>query len=72
VIYVRGKINHLCLKTNALGFPGKIQGILGNTMPPYARTRVKRHKSKRLCSCRLNHFPDIDIELITENSKLID
>ena len=51
--------------------PGQIEGIDGNAMPSEARSRIKRHKSKRFRPGRINHFPDVDSHRLINNFEFV-
>src|SRR5262245_12698716 len=43
-----------------------------DAMTAHSRTRPKCLKSKRFGSCRLDHVPEVDVEIVTKTRHLVD
>ncbi|MNY68142.1 hypothetical protein D3C86_2058530 [compost metagenome] len=67
-----GQPNKSCLEAMHAGLPREVVGIEGDAMAANPRTRVEGHEPEGFGGGRFDHFPDIDVERVTELGDLVD
>src|SRR6266849_1316195 len=67
-----GQLDELGVDVHLAGLPGQVERIDRNAMSAQTRPRLEWHVAEWLRCARVDHFPDIDPETVTDRLKLVD
>src|SRR4029453_17623613 len=68
---VAGELDEACLEAALPRLPGKVVRVDRNAVAAQTRAGIERHEAERLCLCRVDDLPDIDLHPVAHQGKLV-
>ena len=71
-VHLFGCVDESRREVGLLGSPGQVLRVKWDAVPTHARTRIKGLVAERFGSGGVDHFPDVDVEVVGKLSHLVD